>query len=86
MSRRRGEWKRAVIIVLSAILGVYCLITGVSLIENRNQAFFKECRERLRIRFEKQAAGQVVALSAYMLEEETGMEERMLTGYLPFFS
>lgn len=87
MRQIRGEWKRTVIIILSAILGLYCLITGVSLIENRNQAFVKECKERLRIQFEKQAAGQVLALSAYLLEEgETGTEEQLLADCLPFFS
>ncbi len=81
------RWKRSVMTVLSSVLGVYCLITGISIIENRNQTFVKECRERLRIGFEKQAAGQVSALSAYLLEEgEAGGEEGLLEECIPFFS
>lgn len=87
MKLGREAWKRIVMTVLSSILGVYCLVTGVSIIENRNQAFVKECKERLRIGFEKQAAGQVSALSAYLLEgEDTSTEERLLEDCIPFFS
>ena len=87
MKLGREAWKRIVMTVLSSILGVYCLVTRVSIIENRNQAFVKECKERLRIGFEKQAAGQVSALSAYLLEgEDTSTEERLLEDCIPFFS